>query len=55
MRACEAFDLCAKLRHPGDDAIIKALENENFAASNLTAQDFRIGRAIFGACPGLLK
>jgi hypothetical protein len=51
MRACEAFDLCANLRHPGDDAIIKALDNGTFASSHLTAQDFRIGRALFGACP----
>jgi hypothetical protein len=36
----------AKLRHPGE-----ALDNETFASSHLSAQDFRIGRAIFGVCP----
>jgi hypothetical protein len=42
MRAREAFNLCAKLRHSGDDVIIKALDNKTFASSHLTAQDFLI-------------
>ena len=49
-RAAEAYDLCAKLRHPGDQAVIAALDGGCFGSIHLTAQDFRNARRIFGAC-----
>ena len=50
-RAREAFNLCAILRHPGDHAMLMALDGGTFAQNHLTAQDFRNGRRLFGPCP----
>jgi len=49
-RAKEAFQLCRKLRHPGDEPVIQALTNNLFTATHLTSQDFRNARAISGPC-----
>lgn len=49
-RAKEAHTLCGRLRHPGDQAIVTALDN-NLFSTHLTSQDFRNGRTLFGACP----
>jgi len=50
MRALEAYELCAVLRHPGDAAVIAALDNGCLGANHLTGQDFRNGRRLRGAC-----
>ena len=49
-RAAEAYDLCAVLRHPGDAAVISALDGGCFGATHLTGQDFRNGRRLKGPC-----
>ena len=48
--ASEAYDLCAVLRHPGDAAVISALDNGCFGATHLTGQDFRNGQRLRGPC-----
>ena len=47
-RAMEAYDLCSVLRHPGDAAVISALDGGCFGATHLTGQDFRNGRRLRG-------
>jgi hypothetical protein len=49
-RAKEAHELCGKLRHPGDDTIIRALDSNMFTNCHLTSQDFRNGRLLLGPC-----
>ena len=54
-RAREAFALCDKLRHIGDDGIISALDNDCFTSTHLTSQDFRNARRLFGPCLACLE
>jgi hypothetical protein len=50
-RAKEVYNLCARLRHPGDHSMIMALDGGAFSNNHLTAQDFRNGRRLYGPCP----
>lgn len=50
-RAEEAFQLCNLLRHPGDAAVINALDSNLFHNCHLTSNDFRNARSLLGPCP----
>ena len=51
LRAEEAFQLCAKLRHPGDQVIINVLNNSLIPGCVLSSRDFQNARKFIGRCP----
>ena len=51
LRAEEAFQLCAKLRHPGDQVIVNVLNNSLIPGCALTSRDFQNARKFIGRCP----
>jgi hypothetical protein len=54
-RATEAFNLCAKLGHPSDSYLTNSLDNGNFTFCNLTSQDLRNARELYGPCLACLE
>jgi len=54
-RAKRAFDLCSLMGHPSDQALINTFDNGSFTHLDLTSEDFRNARALFGPCLACLE
>ena len=54
-RARRAFDLCKLTAHSGDTSLLMALDAGSFSHLDLTAQDLRNARNIFGPCTACLE
>ena len=54
-RASRARELCTLTGHPGFEALILALDSGCFSHTDLTGQDVRNAREIFGPCTACLE
>lgn len=54
-RARSAFNLCALCGHPGDSSLMRSLDNGNFRTCDLTSQDLRNARELFGRCAACVE
>ena len=50
-RAKQAFGLCRLLGHPSDQALTRLLDCGNMLGTEITSQDLRTARALYGPCP----
>lgn len=49
-RAKEAYEMCARMGHPGFRSLQASLDSGAYGPTHLTSQDVRNGRALYGKC-----
>jgi hypothetical protein len=54
-RAQDAWKLCALLGHPGQQKLIRDLENNCFPGTHLTGRDVSNALQLFGPCPACIE
>jgi hypothetical protein len=54
-RAKEAYQLCARLKHPGTKSLKRSLDNGDFPGCHLTSKDVDNAEVLFGKCLGCLE